>query len=78
MLHLVTLMLFAAPSIGPTIGEHYGHAGGGPDPWNLVILPPKVPNCRTEEEIRKALAEKAQDLPQSCDPPRQSRQVERR
>jgi len=60
------MFLLAAPA-GLSIGDHfYGHAMGISDSVDLTLRPPRVPDCRTEEEIRQALAEKEQKLPQQC------------
>ena len=67
MLNLVSVIFLAGVQVGPTIGDHFfAHAGGGPDPFEFTIRPAKVPNCRTEEEIRKSLAEKEKGETQSC------------
>lgn len=78
MLLATVTFLAAAQSIGPTIGDRFGHGGGGPDQAVLTILPPKLAKCRTDAEIRKALAEQAQGELQSCDPPRSARRAQRR
>ena len=66
MLTLVPLILVAM-QVGPTIGDRFfGHAGGVAEPVDITLRPAKVPTCRTEDEIRKALAEAARDNPQSC------------
>ena len=68
---IAALLILAAPSIGPSIGDHFDHAGGGPDPHYEILVAPKVPDCRTEAQIQKALAEKADGImPQSCDLPK--------
>ena len=68
MFTLVSMLLLAAGPVPPSIGDvFYGHAGGHSDPIaDITPLPPKLPGCRTDEEIKKALAEKEQSLPQSC------------
>ncbi len=79
MLQLVLAMLLVAQ---PTPGAGVGHVvdmrdrtqGVTPvtDKW---IIPPKVPDCKTDAQIQQALAEKADGIiPQSCDPPRSAYQ----
>jgi len=52
---------------GLSIGDRfYGHAMGISDGVDFTLRPAKVPDCRTEEEIRQALAAKEQKLPQHC------------
>jgi hypothetical protein len=66
MLTLIPLLL-AAAAAPPTIGDvFYGHAGGHADGVDFTLRPPKLPACRGDVEIQKALAEKAQGQPQSC------------
>jgi hypothetical protein len=80
MLTLIPLMLLAAVQNGPpTIGERaFSHAGGGPDPVDLVIRPRRVPDCRTDAEIRKALADKEQGVEPLCMLPKDARPAKRR
>lgn len=68
MLILVSAMLIAGGPVPPTIGEvFYGHAMGNNDPIpDLTPRPLKLPACRSDAEIQKALTEKAQGQPQSC------------
>ena len=68
MLILVSAMLLAGGPVPPTIGEiFYGHAMGNNDPIaDLTPLPPKLPVCRSNAEVQKALAEKAKGRPTSC------------
>jgi len=41
----------------------------------MFLIPPKVPDCKTDAQIQQALAEKADGIiPQSCDPPRSAYQ----
>lgn len=73
MLNIVSAIFLAAVQTGPTIGDHFfAHAGGGPDPFEFTIRPQKVPRCRTDEEIRKSLAEKEKGEVQSCIVPKES------
>jgi hypothetical protein len=70
MFTLIPLLFLAAPA-GQTIGDHfYGHAGGIRDMADLTLRPARAPDCRTQEEIRKALAEQEQGRPGSCLVPR--------
>ncbi|HWI77349.1 MAG TPA: hypothetical protein VNS53_09755 [Sphingomicrobium sp.] len=52
---------------GLSIGDHfYGHAMGISDGVDFTLRPAKIQDCRTEEDIQQALAEKDQKLPQHC------------
>ncbi|HEX6661205.1 MAG TPA: hypothetical protein VF067_04985 [Sphingomicrobium sp.] len=73
-----TLMLLAAAQVGPSIGDHFAHAMEGTDPVHIIMLPPKIPDCRTDAEIQRARAEKANGDPQSCDPPKEARPAQGR
>jgi hypothetical protein len=75
MLTLAALLVLAGGPVPPTIGEvFYGHAMGHSDPIaDITPLPARLPDCKTDEEIRKALAEKDQGRPQSCFVPRSAR-----
>ena len=81
MLTLISLFLAAAaggPATAPIGDVFYGHAMGHSDPIaDMTPLPPKLPACRSEAEIQKALAEKAQRKPQSCLTPLIARAVKR-
>lgn len=68
MLFLVSAMLLAGGPVPPTIGEiFYGHAMGHNDPIpDITPRPPKVPDCRTDEQFRDALAAKAKGEEPSC------------
>ncbi len=72
MLILVSAMLIAGGPVPPTIGEiFYGHAMGNNDPIpDLTPRPPKVPQCRTEDEIRVALVARQKGEEPSCILPR--------
>lgn len=65
---IIAALLLAGGPVPPTIGEvFYGHAMGNNDPIaDMTPLPPKLPSCRGDAEIQRALAEKAQGRPQSC------------
>jgi hypothetical protein len=78
MVPFVPLMLLAAAQVGPTIGDHFAHAMEGTDPVYITLLPPKIPDCRTDEQIRRAEAQKANGEPQSCDPPKPERSTQGR
>jgi len=70
MLTLIPLLLAAAAGAPPTIGDvFYGHAMGHSDAMDYTLRPSKLPACRGEAEVQKALAQKAQGEPQSCLPP---------
>ena len=65
------LALFAmVASAGPSIGDRMMPMGGPQAVIDKTVLPAKIPDCRTEAQIQKALAEKANGLLQSCDPPK--------
>lgn len=68
MLMLLSAALLAGGPVPPTIGEvFYGHAMGNNDPIpDLTPRPPKLPACRSNAEIQKALAAKSQGQPPSC------------
>ena len=70
---LMTLMLMMQP--GPGVGERTN-----PDRFRGVtpvtdkfILPPKIPDCRTQEEDDRALADKRAGDWEKCDPERYNR-----
>lgn len=68
MLILVSAMLLAGGPVPPAIGEvFYGYnqdkIGPGSD---MTLRPPKVPDYRTEEQIRTALAAKEKGEIPSC------------
>jgi hypothetical protein len=68
MLILLSSMLLAGGPVPPTIGEvFYGHAMGNNDPIpDLTPRAPKLPACRSNDEIQKALTAKSQGQLQSC------------
>jgi len=65
---LALIAMIAAP--GASIGDRLMPMGGPQGVIDKTILPSKIPDCRTEAQIQRALAEKANGLPQSCDPPK--------
>lgn len=79
MLQLL-LMMFAAmpPSAGVPDRVILRDPQQGPTPvTDLFVIPPKIPDCRTDEQIRHALQEKADGYLQSCDPPKSADQHRR-
>ena len=72
MLQLLMLMMAVTP-VGPGPGNFTSirERIQAPSPvTDLYLIPPKVPDCRTDAEIQQALAQKANGDPQSCDPPK--------
>jgi hypothetical protein len=74
MVQLLMLMLLAAQQgPGPGSGDRMviRERVQAPTPvTDLFLLPPKIPDCRNDQQIEQALAEKANGDRQSCDPPR--------
>ena len=67
MLILVSAMLIAGGPVPPSVGDiFYGHAMGHNDPVDYNIRPPKVPDCRTDEQIREAQTQKEKGGEPSC------------
>jgi hypothetical protein len=64
---LALIAMLGAPA---TIGDRLMPMGGPQAVIDKTVLPPKIPDCRTDAQIQRALAEKARGLPQSCDPPK--------
>ena len=81
MLQLLPLLFLAgAPGlIAPGVGQLRERPLSATPVTGMFLIPPKVPDCRTDAQIQQALAEKAAGImPQSCDPPRSAlRQSER-
>lgn len=74
MFPVIPLIFLAAAPAGQTIGDHfYGHAMGISDTVDLTLRPARIPDCRTDEEVRKALADKELNIPQSCLVPRSTK-----
>jgi hypothetical protein len=79
MVQLFVLLLLAAP--GPGTGNFMSirERIQAPTPVSdKFLIPPKIPDCRNDQQIQQALAEKANGDPQSCDPPRSALQMQRR
>jgi hypothetical protein len=76
----IPIFLFAAPVMnGVPDRVIFRDPQNGPTPvTDLWIVPPKIPDCRNDEQIQKALAEKANGDPQSCDPPKSATLQRRR
>ena len=71
MLQLVIPLLLAAPVMNGIPDRVIVRDPTGPTPvTDLWIIPPKIPDCRNDQQIQQALAEKANGDPQSCDPPK--------
>jgi|KBSSwiStaDraftv2_1062776.scaffolds.fasta_scaffold3846244_1 hypothetical protein len=68
MLQLLMMILLATP-VGMGPGDRTMPMGMS-GVTDKTALPPKIPDCRTDDEIKWALAQKANGEPQSCDPPR--------
>jgi hypothetical protein len=72
MLQLIMAMLVAGPEMGgvPDRVILRDPQNGPTAVTDLWIIPPKVPDCKTDQQIRQALEEKARGDQQSCDPPK--------
>ncbi len=75
MTNLAMLMFFAAslqdPGTGPANRDLMRDQAGGPTPvTDLFLLPPKIPDCRTQEAVDQALKAKRNMEAQQCDPDR--------
>lgn len=80
MVPLFAVMLMAAPGPGPGNIIQIRERVVAPTPvTGLFLIPPKIPDCRTDAEIQQSLAEKANGVsPQSCDIPRSVQRQMRR
>jgi hypothetical protein len=80
MLQLLMAMLIAGPEMGGMPDRVIlRDAQNGPTAVNdLWISPPKIPDCKNDQQIRQALEEKARGDPQSCDPPKSAASQNRR
>ena len=80
MLQLVLSMLLAAPPMnGVPDRVIFRDPQNGPTPvTDLWIIPPKVPECKNDQQIQQALDQKAHGELQSCDPPKSAVPLQRR
>jgi hypothetical protein len=79
MLQLVIPLLLAAPAMNGVPDRVIFRDPTGPTPvTDLWIIPPKIPDCKNDQQIQRALAEKANGDPQSCDPPKSTALRQRR
>jgi len=78
MLQLVLAMLVTPPPPATGVGrmlDMRDRTQGTTPVTGMFLIPPKVPDCKTDAQIQQALAEKADGIiPQSCDPPRSAYQ----
>jgi hypothetical protein len=77
MFQLFLLMLLAAPQMPGSLPDRVilRDPMQGPMPvTDKVLIPQKIPDCKTDAEIQKALAEKVNGDLQSCDPPKSAYQ----
>ena len=79
MLQLIIPLLLAAPTMSTVPDRVLVRDPTGPTPvTDLWIIPPKIPDCKNDQQIQRALAEKANGDPQSCDPPKSAALQQRR
>ena len=70
MLQLIPLLLFAQPmlSVPDRVILRDPQNAATPAMTGWVLLPPKVPDCRTDQEEQIALEQRRNGDPEMCDP----------